>query len=264
MFGHPARAYRRAAMNIVWAALVVAAATGVAIAAMLLVRRRAPEGGYFADGDRAAGIFGVLATGFSVLLGFLIFLGFESYDASRTGAETEALTVAQQVQTAQALLPTSAPTSRASWSATPDRSSGSSGTAWRTTRSARTSTRGASSCSETLAGRRPRRSGGGGGLRQVARPDVRPRGGPAGPHPRRIGVMPSPLWIALGLHLGDRAGVRAGLRRQRRAGRGCRPCMPAASSPSSSPCCCCCTSSTTRSTAASADCSRRRWTGPSS
>ena len=70
---------------------------------MLLVRRGAPEGGYFTDSDRAAGIFGVLATGFSVLLGFLIFLGFESYDASRSGAETEALTVAQQIQTAQSL-----------------------------------------------------------------------------------------------------------------------------------------------------------------
>ena len=90
-------------MNIVWAALIVAAATAVAVAAMLAVRRRAPEGSYFADSDRAAGIFGVLATGFSVLLGFLIFLGFESYDASRTGAETEALTVAQQIQTAQFL-----------------------------------------------------------------------------------------------------------------------------------------------------------------
>jgi hypothetical protein len=73
----------------------------VAIAAMLLVRRRAPEGGYFADGDRASGVFGVLATGFSVLLGFLIFLAFESYDQSRVGAETEAVTVAQQLETAQ-------------------------------------------------------------------------------------------------------------------------------------------------------------------
>ena len=73
-------------MNIVWAALIVAAATAVAVAAMLAVRRRAPEGSYFADSDRAAGIFGVVATGFSVLLGFLIFLGFESYDASRAGS----------------------------------------------------------------------------------------------------------------------------------------------------------------------------------
>ena len=42
---------------------------------MLAVRRKAPEGSYFADSDRAAGIFGVLATGFSVLLGFLIVVG---------------------------------------------------------------------------------------------------------------------------------------------------------------------------------------------
>jgi len=88
-------------MNIVWAALIVVGVTAVAVAAMLLVRRQAPEGGYFTDGDRAAGVFGVLATGFSVLLGFLIFLAFESYDQSRLGAETEAVTVAQQVETAQ-------------------------------------------------------------------------------------------------------------------------------------------------------------------
>jgi amino acid transporter len=88
-------------MNIVWAVLIVVVVTALAVAAMLRVRRTAPEDGYFNDGDRASGVFGVLATGFSVLLGFLIFLAFESYDASRTGAETEAVTVAQQVETAQ-------------------------------------------------------------------------------------------------------------------------------------------------------------------
>jgi amino acid transporter len=90
-------------MNILWAALVVFAVTAIAVVAMVVARRRAPEGGYYNDSDRASGVFGVLATGFSVLLGFLIFLAFESYDASRSGAETEALTVAQQVQTAQRL-----------------------------------------------------------------------------------------------------------------------------------------------------------------
>jgi amino acid transporter len=88
-------------VNLVWGVLITVAVTGIAIAAMLLVRRNAPEGGYFADGDRAAGVFGVLATGFSVLLGFIVFLSFTSYDQSRTGAETEALTVVQQVETAQ-------------------------------------------------------------------------------------------------------------------------------------------------------------------
>ena len=90
-------------MNVVLAALIVAAVAAAAVAAMLLVRRRAPEGSFFADGDRAAGVFGVLATGFSVLLGFIVFLAFTSYDESRTGAEQEALIVFQQVENAQFL-----------------------------------------------------------------------------------------------------------------------------------------------------------------
>jgi hypothetical protein len=88
-------------MSLVWPILVVVAATGVAVGAMLLVRRRAPDGSYFADGDRAAGVFGVIATGFSVLLGFIIFLAFTSYDDTKQGAETEAQVVAQQFETAQ-------------------------------------------------------------------------------------------------------------------------------------------------------------------
>jgi hypothetical protein len=90
-------------MNLALATLVIAATAALAVTAMLLVRRRAPDGSYFADGDRAAGVFGVLATGFSVLLGFIVFLAFESYDQSRTGAESEALVLAQQVETAQFL-----------------------------------------------------------------------------------------------------------------------------------------------------------------
>lgn len=88
-------------MSLAVAILIVVGTTTIAIAAILLVRRGAPEGGYFADGDRAAGIFGVIATGFSVLLGLIVFLAFSSYDESRTGAESEALIVAQQFETAQ-------------------------------------------------------------------------------------------------------------------------------------------------------------------
>jgi Protein of unknown function (DUF4239) len=88
-------------VNLVWGVLLTAAVTGLAITAMLLVRRNAPDGSYFNDGDRAAGVFGVLATGFAILLGFIVFLAFTSYDQSRTGAETEALMVVQQVETAQ-------------------------------------------------------------------------------------------------------------------------------------------------------------------
>lgn len=88
-------------MNLVWAFLITAGVTAVAVGALLLVRRRAPEGGFFEDGDRAAGVFGVLATGFSVLLGFIVFLAFQSYDQSRSGAEQEALILVQQVENAQ-------------------------------------------------------------------------------------------------------------------------------------------------------------------
>lgn len=87
--------------SILISALIVVLAVTITVTAMLLVRRRAPEGSYFTDGDRASGVFGVIATGFSVLLGFIIFLAFTSYDASRAGAEEEARVVAQQVETAQ-------------------------------------------------------------------------------------------------------------------------------------------------------------------
>jgi amino acid transporter len=90
-------------VSLAWAVIIVVAAAGVAVTAMLLVRRNAPEGSYFADGDRAAGVFGVIATGFSVLLGLIVFLAFESYDQSRTGAEAEAQLVVQQFETAQFL-----------------------------------------------------------------------------------------------------------------------------------------------------------------
>jgi hypothetical protein len=88
-------------VSVVWGLLLVAGAVAVSVAALLLVRRRAPEEGFFTDGDRASGVFGVLATGVAFLLGFVIFLAFESYDESRSGAETEALMVAQQLSTAQ-------------------------------------------------------------------------------------------------------------------------------------------------------------------
>ncbi len=92
-------------MNLVWGFLLTLAATAVAVTAMLLVRRHAPEGSWFQDGDRASGVFGVIATGFSVLLGFIVFLAFTSYDNARSGAENEALMVAQQVETAQFFQP---------------------------------------------------------------------------------------------------------------------------------------------------------------
>ena len=90
-------------MNLLAALGILVAADALAIAALLWVRRGAPEGSYFADGDRASGVFGVLATGFAIFAGFVIFLAFTRYDESRSGSEAEALAVVQQFETAQSL-----------------------------------------------------------------------------------------------------------------------------------------------------------------
>ena len=92
-------------MNVLWSIVILIVANVATITAMLLVRRRAPEGSYFTDGDRASGVFGVLAGGFAIFAGFIIFLAFTSYDQSRAGGEAEALTVIQQFESAELLPP---------------------------------------------------------------------------------------------------------------------------------------------------------------
>jgi Protein of unknown function (DUF4239) len=94
-------------VHLVLATLIIVGASALAIVGILAVRRRAPDGGYFTNGDRAAGVFGVLATGFALLLGFVVFLAFTKYDDSRAGSEAEALVLVQQFETAQ-LMPAEA------------------------------------------------------------------------------------------------------------------------------------------------------------
>jgi len=92
-------------MSLLLSIVILVAINAVTITAMLLVRRGAPEGSRFKDGDRASGVFGVIAGGFAIFAGFIIFLAFTSYDESRSGGEAEALTVLQQFETAQLLPP---------------------------------------------------------------------------------------------------------------------------------------------------------------
>ena len=92
-------------MSLFWTVAFLFVANAVTITAMLLVRRRAPDGSYFKDGDRASGVFGVLAGGFAIFAGFIIFLTFTTYDQSRSGGEAEALTVVQQFETAEFMPP---------------------------------------------------------------------------------------------------------------------------------------------------------------
>ena len=207
-------------MNLFYGVLIVAGVTAGAVAVMLLVRRRAPEGSYFADGDRASGVFGVLATGFSVLLGFIIFLAFTSYDQSRTGAETEALVVAQQVETAQ-LLPPTVVAARLTGAAGLLRALGRApGVAANGERHARAtgSTRGAFGCSRSSRASQP-----------VDRRPSSPLTTSGSTRPRRArrpardrihgaeGVIPAPLWIVLFVISGGDLRLHALLRRQRRS-----------------------------------------------
>src|SRR6266545_584512 len=68
---------------------------------MFFARRRAPEGGFFSDLDRAAGVFGVLGTSFAVLLAFVIFVAFESYVEAKDKAGQEAVAVLELYHTAK-------------------------------------------------------------------------------------------------------------------------------------------------------------------
>ena len=48
-------------MSLLECVLIVLVAVVVGISLMLFARRRAPDGSWFHDGDRASGVFGVLA-----------------------------------------------------------------------------------------------------------------------------------------------------------------------------------------------------------
>ena len=61
-------------MSLLWSLVILIVANAATIGAMLLVRRRAPEGSYFQDGDRASGVFGVIAGGFAIFAGFILSL----------------------------------------------------------------------------------------------------------------------------------------------------------------------------------------------
>ena len=92
-------------MDIPLATAIVLAATGLAVGALLLIRRRAPKGGYYTDPERSSGVLSVLGTAFAVLLAFVIFLAFQSYDGADKAAGVEALSVKEQFEAAELFAP---------------------------------------------------------------------------------------------------------------------------------------------------------------
>jgi hypothetical protein len=81
---------------LAWIApLVLVVAVTAAITIKLLVRRRAPMGGWFSDAPRSAGTLSVIGTMFAVVLAFVILFALQSYQRARDGASVEAVAVAE-------------------------------------------------------------------------------------------------------------------------------------------------------------------------
>jgi len=81
---------------LTWLApIIVVVAVALAITAKLLVRRRAPVGGWFTDSSRSAGTLSVIGTMFAVMLAFVILFSLQSYQRAREGASIEAVAVTE-------------------------------------------------------------------------------------------------------------------------------------------------------------------------
>ena len=81
---------------LTWLApIIVLVVVAVAVTAKLLVRRRAPEGGWFTDLPRSAGSLSVIGTMFAVMLAFVILFSLQSFQRAREGASIEAVAVTE-------------------------------------------------------------------------------------------------------------------------------------------------------------------------
>jgi hypothetical protein len=81
------------AVHIWIAAVILVLVVAAAITIKLLVRRRAPVGGWFTDSPRSAGTLSVIGTMFAVVLAFVIFLALQSYQRARQASSEEAIAV---------------------------------------------------------------------------------------------------------------------------------------------------------------------------
>jgi hypothetical protein len=87
-------------VNLWLVAGIVGAVTAVVIALMHAVRRRARKDFFFVEVERGAGAFSFLGTAFAVLLAFVVFEAFDSFNEAKAGAEGEATTLVQLSRTA--------------------------------------------------------------------------------------------------------------------------------------------------------------------
>ncbi|MGC4112030.1 MAG: DUF4239 domain-containing protein [Nocardioides sp.] len=85
---------------VVVSVVLIGVPTLVAVVAMLVVRRRAPDGGYLGSMESADGVFSAAGAGLAVLLAFVIFAVFDSYSNARSATGEEAVATQQMYSTA--------------------------------------------------------------------------------------------------------------------------------------------------------------------
>src|SRR3954467_2518710 len=87
-------------------AAIVAAAAGVSVVVLLVVRRAIRDEATLQELDRRVStVFAFVGTAFAVLLAFVVLEAFNNYDQAREAADTEAVTVVQISRTADGFAP---------------------------------------------------------------------------------------------------------------------------------------------------------------
>ena len=82
-------------MDLAVIALIVLVAVAVSVGLMYAARRVTKTESLLADSTHGSGIFGMVGTGYAVLLAFVILVAFQGYNNAREGAETEAVAVTE-------------------------------------------------------------------------------------------------------------------------------------------------------------------------
>lgn len=88
-------------MNLLAVLGIVLAAVAVGVGLMYAVRRLAGPDYFFEDTTRGSAIFGVVGTAFAVLLAFVMFVGFQSYNNAKSASVDEAAAVSAMFRTAE-------------------------------------------------------------------------------------------------------------------------------------------------------------------
>lgn len=80
---------------------IMAVTVGVVVGLLYLVRRVEPAAGVVVDTGRANALYGMVVTAFAVLLAFVVFVTFQSFNQGRSAAELEAVAVVELFRTAE-------------------------------------------------------------------------------------------------------------------------------------------------------------------